>query len=913
MIKNYQILEKIGKGTFGIVYKVKRINDPLIYVIKQISLNGLTEIQVNQVNTEAKLLSLIKSNYVVKYYESFLEGEDLNIVMEYCDNGDLCKYLSEQKKPLKEDLIWQIFIKITLGLTTIHKMKILHRDLKTLNIFLKKDMEIKIGDLGVAKELNQASFASTLIGTPYYLSPEMCEDKPYNEKSDVWALGCILYELCTYRHPFNATNHGALILKILNSNPEPILAIYSQKLQKLVNEILEKNLQKRPNCWDILNNPSVIEKAKQFGLYQEILYVFSNNSQIENIPNEFIQNKYVNNTYNMNYIPLDSEDILLKSQLAAPNYIDNKVLVRKLNKEEKKVLKINHNNKREAISLDKNKKNNINQNYYVNDIDLNGYNKFQNGIQYGNIDNINLINDNIYNNNNYLRNTEYRNINYNNNFGLINNNYFLNTNNFNNLYNNNINQNNNIIYNQILINNNTLDNRQLSSIINPIDEPVKIAKVTRIYNNSNQPIQTQILNQNNNNNIYTEERDIVDISDSLNSLNISLKPAPIDMDRINDKLGNSTNTIETKKDSEDNFFSYPPNSDMPMDNCNEQIPLDNFRNSNKNTHLQIVSNENIEVRPTIQKLYELDNNQKLDEKNVNKTNKKSNISTPDRTLRNRQYSDINIKNHKKGINNNNEIYFNNNKLGKNITVRYQKKKINDNSIKNKTNRTNRTNKDKPENNILNSNHKNKKKIFNIANILYKKKTKEKILKTNPFGDILDTENKLNKTSINLSSSDNFNINIDYQEPIPIELQEKNSNINNEEMEDFNLLENNDNPINISDEIKKDEQEIPKIDDIELEQEDQLRIKEEINSLENKYKKVQNDMNLLIGEKDYKNVMDLYLKAKNKDNIYVEIENYFNNNNFAKNKKEKFFELYFSLTSFESKINKKKDELQKLFS
>ena len=125
-------------------------------------------------------------------------------------------------------------------------------------------MEIKIGDLGVAKELNQASFASTLIGTPYYLSPEMCEDKPYNEKSDVWALGCILYELCTYRHPFNATNHGALILKILNSNPEPILAIYSQKLQKLVNEILEKNLQKRPNCWDILNNPSVIEKAKQY-------------------------------------------------------------------------------------------------------------------------------------------------------------------------------------------------------------------------------------------------------------------------------------------------------------------------------------------------------------------------------------------------------------------------------------------------------------------------------------------------------------------------------------------------------------------------------------------------------------------------------------------------------------------------
>ena len=193
------------------------------------------------------------------------------------------KYKKHKKKkgiPLEEDLIWQIFIKITLGLTAIHKMKILHRDLKTLNIFLNKDMGIKIGDLGVAKELNQASFAKTLIGTPYYLSPEMCQDMPYNQKSDVWALGCILYELCTFRHPFNATNQGALIIKILNSNPEPIFNCYSSQLQYLVNQILEKNYEKRPNCWDLLNNPIIVEKAQQFGLYQDILDIFSYNNII---------------------------------------------------------------------------------------------------------------------------------------------------------------------------------------------------------------------------------------------------------------------------------------------------------------------------------------------------------------------------------------------------------------------------------------------------------------------------------------------------------------------------------------------------------------------------------------------------------------------------------------------------------
>ena len=292
MIRNYQIIEKIGKGTFGNVYKVKKFNEPLIYVIKQISLEGLTDFQINQVYSEVKILSLIKSKYVVKYYESFLEENNLNIVMEYCDNGDLCNYLKEQQmknKPLKEDLIWKIFIKITLGLTTIHKMKILHRDLKTLNIFLKKNMEIKIGDLGVAKELNQASFANTIIGTPFYLSPEMCEDKPYNQKSDIWALGVILYELCTFRHPFNASNHAALILKIMTANPDPILACYSSNLQKIVNWLLEKQIEKRPYCWDILNMKIVGEKAKMLGLYHEIINDMNENNNI----NTYII--YVNN------------------------------------------------------------------------------------------------------------------------------------------------------------------------------------------------------------------------------------------------------------------------------------------------------------------------------------------------------------------------------------------------------------------------------------------------------------------------------------------------------------------------------------------------------------------------------------------------------------------------------------------
>ena len=108
-------------------------------------------------------------------------------------------------RPVSEAKIWKFFIEMVLGLNYLHSNKILHRDIKTINMFLTKDDKIKIGDLGVAKTLNQTyNMAYTVVGTPYYLSPELCEEKPYNHKSDIWSLGCVLYELCTLRHPFEA-------------------------------------------------------------------------------------------------------------------------------------------------------------------------------------------------------------------------------------------------------------------------------------------------------------------------------------------------------------------------------------------------------------------------------------------------------------------------------------------------------------------------------------------------------------------------------------------------------------------------------------------------------------------------------------------------------------------------------------
>jgi NIMA (never in mitosis gene a)-related kinase len=272
MIKDYKINKILGKGTYALAYLVEKTESDITknYVIKQISLEGISPLEKEEIKKEAKLLSQIKSNFVVKFYDSFEENNQLNIVMEYCEGGDLDKLLNQRNKiPLNDNFIWKLFIQIVIGLAELHDMKILHRDLKTSNIFLTKNYDIKIGDLGVAKKLSENNFAKTVIGTPYYLSPEICKEKPYNEKSDIWALGCILYELCTFKHPFEATNQAALINKILKENPKPIPYTFDYYFNEIIKKLLQKNMNKRPSCKIILKDMYVMRKAKELKLYHK--------------------------------------------------------------------------------------------------------------------------------------------------------------------------------------------------------------------------------------------------------------------------------------------------------------------------------------------------------------------------------------------------------------------------------------------------------------------------------------------------------------------------------------------------------------------------------------------------------------------------------------------------------------------
>uniref|UniRef100_A0A8C6DS49 non-specific serine/threonine protein kinase n=1 Tax=Moschus moschiferus TaxID=68415 RepID=A0A8C6DS49_MOSMO len=254
----YDMIKAIGEGAFGKAYLAKRKSDSEHCVVKEINFEKMPSQEKEASKKEVILLAKMKHPNIVTFFSSFQENNRLFIVMEYCDGGDLMKRIRRQRGVLfSEDQILSWFVQISLGLKHIHDRKVLHRDIKTQNIFLSKNgMVAKLGDFGIARVLNNTmELARTCVGTPYYLSPEICQNKPYNNKTDIWSLGCVLYELCTLRHPFEGNNLQQLVLKICQAHVPPISPRFSRDLQFLISQLFEVSPQDRPSINSILKRP----------------------------------------------------------------------------------------------------------------------------------------------------------------------------------------------------------------------------------------------------------------------------------------------------------------------------------------------------------------------------------------------------------------------------------------------------------------------------------------------------------------------------------------------------------------------------------------------------------------------------------------------------------------------------------
>uniref|UniRef100_A0A8C9P5A1 non-specific serine/threonine protein kinase n=1 Tax=Spermophilus dauricus TaxID=99837 RepID=A0A8C9P5A1_SPEDA len=251
----FDMIKIIGEGAFGKAYLAKEKLDSKHCVIKEIN---FAKVKLRSSKKEVILLAKMKHPNIVTFFSSFQENSKLFIVMEYCDGGDLAKRILRQRGVLfSEDQILGWFVQISLGLKHIHDRKILHRDIKSQNIFLSKNgMVAKLGDFGIARVLNNSmELARTCVGTPYYLSPEICQSKPYNNKTDIWSLGCVLYELCTLKHPFEGSNLHQLVLKICEAHFAPISPRFSRDLRSLIPQLFKVSPQDRPSINSILKRP----------------------------------------------------------------------------------------------------------------------------------------------------------------------------------------------------------------------------------------------------------------------------------------------------------------------------------------------------------------------------------------------------------------------------------------------------------------------------------------------------------------------------------------------------------------------------------------------------------------------------------------------------------------------------------
>ncbi|RNF07943.1 putative serine/threonine-protein kinase [Trypanosoma conorhini] len=258
-MENYVPIRVLGKGSFGSAWLVQRRSDRMQFVAKEVRLLGMKPAERESAKHEIDVLRTLHHPNITRYVDHYERNGSLYIVMEYANGGDLyTKIRNRRGARFTETEILHYFSQLCLALLHLHERHILHRDLKTQNVFLTKDGIVKLGDFGISTVLrNTFELRRTVCGTPYYFSPELCLNKPYNNKSDIWALGCILYELTTLTHAFDGNNMKALVQKILKGVYPPIHSSYSPNLSKLISAMLQIDPRLRPNVSQLILLPYI--------------------------------------------------------------------------------------------------------------------------------------------------------------------------------------------------------------------------------------------------------------------------------------------------------------------------------------------------------------------------------------------------------------------------------------------------------------------------------------------------------------------------------------------------------------------------------------------------------------------------------------------------------------------------------
>lgn len=263
----YEELEQIGRGSQGAAYTARSLTDGSLLVLKRLRIGD--ERQRSAALREAEHMRMLAHTAVVGCRECFLDGDELCIAMEYCEGGDLRRRIELAQMSgvhFAEEQVLMWLIQLALALHHVHERGLLHRDLKSENVFISSAGLLKLGDFGISRGLGAAELAATVVGTPFYMSPELFRGEPYSHPADVWGLGCILVEMCCQRRAFEADNFNALSLRVMRGSFHSLPPQYSDELHMLVRSLLNVNPASRPSVADLLSTPCLRRHIASYAL-----------------------------------------------------------------------------------------------------------------------------------------------------------------------------------------------------------------------------------------------------------------------------------------------------------------------------------------------------------------------------------------------------------------------------------------------------------------------------------------------------------------------------------------------------------------------------------------------------------------------------------------------------------------------
>ncbi|WVQ73033.1 hypothetical protein IAR50_002596 [Cryptococcus sp. DSM 104548] len=314
-LEKYKLVSNIGKGSFGVISKVQRVSDGKEFALKQLDYSKMTDKDRKQILAEVAILESLKHRNIVQLIQKIKDpkNERIYIIMEFCTSGDLGTLIRRAQRnnsSIPEDKIWNIFLQIVLALHHCHwpaerqaksggrtssapvpadggaRYQVLHRDLKPENVFLSDEF-VKLGDFGLSKDMGTASFTSTYVGTPLYMPPEILAENRYDTKSDIWSLGCLVYEMCALNSPFsNAQTQQELITMVKSGKIPPLPPHYSPALRSVIKAMLTLNPTKRPSTKDLLETSEMKLHRKLFTVQNQTSLLFAKRDELKHFEDQ---------------------------------------------------------------------------------------------------------------------------------------------------------------------------------------------------------------------------------------------------------------------------------------------------------------------------------------------------------------------------------------------------------------------------------------------------------------------------------------------------------------------------------------------------------------------------------------------------------------------------------------------------